>query len=198
MSWLATLRGGKCSSARGLSYATLAFCLIAAPCGAPTQVTGPREESEVKAAMLFNFVRFVDWPDPVNYGTLTIGLLADPAFIAVFERMFRGRTVNGRPVVVKPVGRPSDAGDCQVVFVSRALGSQWRFIRDALAGRSVLTVSDMPDFSLRGGIIGLFEENRRLRFEINLTAARSAGLRPWAQLLKLGRVVEIPPPKAGK
>jgi len=101
----------------------------------------------------------------------------------------RGATVRDRPLVVRRAGDAASLASCQIVYVSRSERSRWPSEAKAFDASAVLTVSDIEDFAERGGIIELYLENRRVRFEINRSQAERSGLKIGSELLSLGKIV---------
>ena len=137
-------------------------------------------EYQVKAAFLYNFLKFVEWPDPGDNRPWSIGVAGGWEFAQILEDTLRGKTVNGRPVAVTRLEGPGDAGGCQVVFIRTALKLP------LAVPPGVLTVGEDPGFLGHGGIINFYIEGNKVRFEISAEAARAAGLHVSSQLLKLG------------
>lgn len=162
----------------------------AAPAEEPAAGAGAPLERAVKAAYLYNFTRFVTWPgasDPAQRPGLTIGVLADAAFARAVSEAVSGRSVAGRPLAVRHFRSAEQVQPCDVLFVDRARASGFAYLQGRLAGRPVLTVSDAPGFVADGGVIGLFLEDGRVRFEVSDAAARQAGLAVSSKLLRLSR-----------
>lgn len=141
------------------------------------------EEAQVKAAFLFNFAKFTSWPSPPE-GPLVIGIAGDPAFSGVVERLVKGRTVNGRELVAKRHDDGEDLTGCHVLFVGaperRDIASWLARVRGP-----VLTVGETPGFLRDGGMVRLYVENNRIRFQISQKNAEAAGLKISSQLLML-------------
>lgn len=171
---------------RGLALA--AACLLglaAAPAGAQ------HNPYAVKAACLYNFIKFVDWPDrafPEGSSTLTIGVLGDNPFGNALNTL-NGKQVKGKTLVVRQVTSVKEAQVCQMVFVSTSERSHLPQILEALQGSSVLTVGEMVGFARGGGIICFTEQGNNLAFEINQGAAARSRLTISSQLLKLAKNV---------
>lgn len=146
-------------------------------------------EYEVKAAFLFNFMQFVEWPNgfSTNAGSpLLIGVLGEDPFGPILEKTIKGETLQGRPLAIKRTQRIADLKDCHLVFVCRSEAAHLTEILDAMRAYSVLTVSDVDQFCRHGGMIGLINEGGRVRFEINQDVAEQGRLRISAKLLRLG------------
>ena len=145
-------------------------------------------EYQVKAAYLANFGRFVEWPGSAavsNSETFNICVLGRDPFGADLDAALAGETIGRAHMLAKRISRPQDAVDCRILFISSSEVSQWKEILAALKTLSVLTVSDMPQFARRGGIIQFLLDGNRVRFDINLAATERVGLNLSSELLKL-------------
>jgi uncharacterized protein DUF4154 len=146
-----------------------------------------QREYEIKAAYLYNFIKYVDWP---SYGdTITIGVLGANPFGSALAPL-NGKSVKGRRLTIKQVDSLRDAQKCQIIFVSSSERARLQEIFDNLKPARVLTVGEMQGFANGGGIINFVEENNKVRFEINPEAARQAGLSISSELLKLAKLVK--------
>ena len=153
---------------------------------------GGSKEYEIKAAFLYNFVQFVKWPPGVFSSPdapLNIGVLGDDPFNGALEDTIHGETVDGHKVVVKHAQNLDDLRDCQLIFVARSEESKVDQILSTTGPRPILTVSEIERFAENGGDIDFYIAGGKVRFEINATAARHAGLKLSSQLLALGRIV---------
>ena len=144
-------------------------------------------EYEVKAAFLYNFIKFTAWPGEEMSKSGELG--KDP-FGAALDKVVEGETVYKKPIVTKRFSRLEDAASSHVLFISSSEGNNLPAILRALDSHSVLTVSEIENFAQRGGVINLKKENERIVFEINIDAAKQAGLTMNAQLLKLAKIVK--------
>jgi hypothetical protein len=144
-------------------------------------------EYEIKAAYLYNFIKYVDWP--TSKDTVTIGVLGGNPFGPALSPL-NGKIVKGRRVVVKEIDSVRDAANCQVIFVSSSERQRLREILENLKNAHVLTVGEMDGFAEDGGIINFIEENNKVRFEINPDAARRTGLTISSELLKLAKLTK--------
>ena len=172
--------------------AALICLLIALPHASAFAQKKGTGEYELKAAFLFNFVKFVKWPSHAfsdETSPLAIGILGNDPFAGALDRTVRGETVGGRIVKVRRSGRVEELRDCQIVFVSRAERTNVGDILAAMHGSAVLTIGETEQFSRQGGVISLLMNRGHVGFEINVAAGRRAGLEISSKLLKLGRVV---------
>jgi len=146
-----------------------------------------QREYEIKAAYLYNFIKYVDWP---SYGdTITIGVLGGNPFGPALAPL-NGKVVKGRKVVVRELDSVRDAQKCQIIFVSSSEKQRLPEILDSLRSARVLTVGETQGFADDGGMINFIEENNKVRFEINAEAAHRTGLNISSELLKLAKLVK--------
>lgn len=153
-------------------------------------------EYPLKAAFLYNFTKFVDWPgasfssprDPI-----VIGVLGPAAFSATLERIVRDRQVNGRAILVKRVASADVARAVHVLFVTAAEEEHFEQIRAGLATSPILIVGESDSLWALGGAITFVLEEDKVRFEIDASAAERSGLRISAHLQKLARAVRRAP-----
>ena len=149
-------------------------------------------EAELKAAFIYNFAKYVDWPaDALSAapGGLTLCLLGprDALFDALAE--FNGKLVRNLSIQVRAAGRSSNLKVCQVLVFAESEGEHFEAVLRRLEGAPVLTVNGSGRFLDAGGIIALVAEGDKLRFDINLAVARRNNLVLSSNLLKLARQV---------
>lgn len=145
-------------------------------------------EYQVKAAFIFNFIKFVEWPAAAFTDTnapLTIGVFGKNPFEDHLQLATQNKLVNNRPVAVKACPSLADARQCHVVFVSNSEKSRLTTVVEGLTGAAVLTIADTEGFIKYGGMINFFRDGNKFRFEINDAAARKAGLKISSKLLSL-------------
>ena len=146
-------------------------------------------EHEIKAAYLFQFGRYVEWPVQEPAGFVICVLGRDP-FGAALDDIVKGKLISGRSVGTRRIGEPADVQDCHVIFVSPSEDDRLPAILNALRGSSVLTVGDGTAFTRQGGMVGFILTDRKVRFVVNLAAAEAAQLKLSSQLLRLAASVE--------
>jgi len=149
-------------------------------------------EYQVKATYLYNFGRFVQWPSNATTAkgdSFSICVLGQDPFGPSLDSTLAGETLDGKPLAAKRISTPRDAGECRILFISSTEESHLKEILAALDESSILTVSDMPAFSRRGGMIQFVLEGGKVRFEINLAKAETAKLSLSSELLKVATTV---------
>jgi hypothetical protein len=150
-------------------------------------------EYKVKAAFVYNFAKFVEWPAQklgADNAPLVVGVLGPNPFGDELENALKGRQINGRPLVVRQFENIETARAAHLLFVTLNDESK---LRKAFKEYGVLTVGQSEAFARSGGIITFTFENDKLRFEINIGAAEQAGLKISAQLQKLATTVRKGP-----
>lgn len=146
---------------------------------------------QVKAAYLYGFGRFVQWPagGTTANSSFNICVLGQDPFGSTLDSTLAGQTVGGRKVEAKRISSPKESTDCQILFLGPSEDERLAEIIGSLDKAAILTVSDMPHFTDRGGMIQFVLEGNRVRFEVNLTAAQNAGLAMSAELLQVAVAV---------
>lgn len=148
-------------------------------------------EHEIKAAFLYNFVKFVQWPASSFSGAdapVTICLLGQDPFGTTLDDLIENEKVQGRPLAVRRLGRADAPAGCHVLFVAPAERTRFEAILRTVDTRRVLTVSDAMDFLAAGGHISFFMESNRVRFAVNAPAARDAEFQINSRLMRLARI----------
>jgi hypothetical protein len=168
--------------------------LLAAPLSARRQ-TGA---DAIKAAFLYNFTRFVEWPAAAAAGAdgrFHVCVAAEPAFVAHIETMLKGEDVNGRPVSLAVPDPPDPARSCHLVYLGAAHAQRAARLVAALRRAPVLTVGEGAAFVEKGGMIAFILEDNRVKFDINKAAVDQAGLSVSSKLLRVARHVQTGPPR---
>jgi hypothetical protein len=171
-----------------LGFALLAFFL--SPPNLLAQQPLAPTELQVKAAFLYKFGAFVAWPNPAPSGPFAICVLGRDVFGQILDATVKGGTIDGKALVARRVVSISEASQCRILFVSSSEESRLKPILAELNKFPVLTVSDIPHFSDRGGMIEFVLENGRVRFDVNLASAEKSGLTLSSELLKVASVVK--------
>jgi len=149
----------------------------------------------IKAGFIYNFAKLVEWPTsafPQPDSPIVIGILGDDPFGATLDRIVTDKKINGRGIAVKRLkwGRDvKDLRDCNILFISSSEKEHLDSVVDAMKWLPVLTIGDAPGFARRGGIINFTLEDNKVRFEVNVEAAKHADLTISSRLLTLARIV---------
>ncbi len=147
-------------------------------------------EYRVKAALIYNFAKFVEWPDAVSAGDpFIIGVLGQDPFGAALD-VLQGRTVSGKRVIVKRFETLDALERSDILFISSSEHDNLADILDAVSGDAVLTVGETELFAETGGVIGLVNQQTTIRLQINFGASQRSGLQISSKLLELAKIVE--------
>lgn len=146
----------------------------------------------LKAAFLYNFARFTEWPQDALAGgqRLSLCVVGDHAAADALEQIIKGRVVEGHTLTVEIIKPDGPVRSCHLLYVSALDSKQSAQLLDTVKGAPVFTVSDAGRFAESGGIAQLISENNRMRFAINVTAADRARLRLSSKLLTLATIIK--------
>lgn len=144
-------------------------------------------EQDVKAGMIYNFLRYTQWPGARD-GALIVCVYGRDPFAGRLAPM-AGRTVNQRPIEVRTLTAGASIDRCSLLFINADERDDWPRLRGALSDGGVLTVSDYEGFARSGGMIEFTRANNRIGLRINVAAAEAAQLRVEERLLRLAAVV---------
>src|SRR5438552_2507599 len=179
---------------RSMAFAWLCFLLSA---GALLSAEGPApSEDQVKAAILFNLTKYVDWPAQSFANTnspLILGILGEDNFGDDFRRMVEQKSINGRKLLVRHLASSEGAQAVHLLFISASEKKRLPEILAKLKGAPVLTVGETETFISLGGIIRLANRENRIRPEVNLAAAERAHLKISSKLLNVSDVIKSRP-----
>jgi hypothetical protein len=140
---------------------------------------------DVEAAYLYNFGKFVRWPDDPSHGPVLICVAGKDPFAQTVAHLVTGERLNDRPLQVRNLDRASAVQGCSILFVGDGQRAQMDAYVAAADGKPILTVGDSPDFLARGGIVQFVFEEDHVRFSVNINAAKRNGLALSSQLLKV-------------
>jgi len=174
---------------RALAVLLVALALATAPARAA-------DVNQVKADMLWNIAKFIRWPESAfakGESDFVFTILGDDSLAEALAASLSTRTINGRPVFVRVVGRVQDVVGSQILYVATSTLGRFPDVVRELHGSPVLTVANAAGFVEGGGMVDFVAEDDKVRFEIHQARAEKAGLKISARLLALARVVESDP-----
>jgi hypothetical protein len=171
----------------------LVFVAAATAGDARAQESVRLAEQDIKAGLLYNFLRYTEWPQPSASGaTMVVCIYGRDPFSGRLASM-SGRTVNQRTIEVRVLQEAAQANACSLLFLSADERSNWPRLRSQLGERGVLTVSDYDGFARSGGMIEFTRINNRIGVRVNVEAAQAANLSVQDRLLRLASVVRTAP-----
>jgi hypothetical protein len=164
--------------------------LLASPGSLPANSTA--EEYSIKAAFLFHFAQFVDWPQGAfreANSPLTYCTLGEDPFRGALDASLSGKTIGARPLQVRHLKQPQGIQGCHVLFIGEGEKKQLPTVLAMVKASPVLVVGESERFAQDGGMIGFCLEENKICFEINLEAAEHAKLKISSRLLALAKTV---------
>jgi hypothetical protein len=153
------------------------------PSPAPTQY-------DVQAVYLFDFAKFVRWPPASEHETISICIAGQQVFADTLTRIVAGERVDSHALSVRLVQQPQEESACDILFIGSAAEGRLDSLLAATNGKSVLTVSDVPGFLDRGGMIQFLIVGNRVRFSVDLRPVASSGISLSSELLKVAVAVK--------
>jgi len=153
-------------------------------------------EYDVKAAYLYNFAKFIEWPAesfPSPDAPFSICVLGRDPFGPVLDDVARGERIHGRPLVVRRLKGWDDAEECQILFVSTSVQEDFNQLLGGHTFRRTLTVGEVPQFLEAGGHIGFFLEGASVRFAVNADSVARTDLQISSKLMRVARVDRTKP-----
>jgi YfiR/HmsC-like len=181
---------------RLLLIATLALPFSAAP----SQPSHPVTQSDLEAVYLYNFGKFVSWPQEDSSSSIpfTICTLGNEDFDGALDNLTSNDSMQGRKIVIRRLTSIAGADGCHILFLGES--EEVRLARDlsAIHLKPILTVSTLPSFLDRGGMIQFISQNKRVRFAVNLSSTAQAHLAVSSELLKVAVAVQGKPAEVSK
>lgn len=163
------------------------FWLLLAAMSSPAQVSHPTEY-QLKAAFLYNFAKFIDWPAealPDDQSPFVIGILGDNPFGNELEQTVAGKKINEHPISVRQFTSVAATTNCHILFISGSEPKHLAEIIQSLNSAAVLTVVETGQFKESNGMVNFVKESSKIHFEINNEKAKAAHLTISSKLLNL-------------
>jgi len=175
--------------------------MLALPSRAQTGNPSDSSEYLIKAGFTYNFAKLMQWPAsafPQPDSPIIIGILGNDPFGVTLDSVLTGKKVNTRGFVVKHLKWGADIKGCNILYVSTTEAAHLDEILHTIKGLPILTIGQMPDFARRGGIVNFIIEDDKVRFEVNVEAAKQADISISSRLLTLAKIVPQTGPEASK
>jgi hypothetical protein len=177
-------------------FGFIAACLICVALAIPGRAqngdVSDSSEYLIKAGFVYNFANLMQWPAsafPKPDSPIVIGILGSDAFGGTLDEVLAGKKVNGRPFLVKHLKWGMDLKDCNILFVSSSEMTRLDEILHLVKGLPILTIGEAPNFARRGGIINFILVEDKVRFEVNVEAAKQADINISSRLLTLAKII---------
>lgn len=146
-----------------------------------------RSTQEIYAAMLYNFIKYVQWPDEGAGGEFVVGVMGDDNVYATLKQWYDGKPKGTKKYVIKKLASASEASSCQVVFMGKP--KDFDNVKNSVTGRSVLTITDANGLGQRGSCINFKVVDGKLRFELNQGVVAGSNLKVSSQLSSMAILI---------
>jgi hypothetical protein len=144
-----------------------------------------RPTHEIHAAMLYNFIKYVQWPNETEPGTFVVGVMGEEDVFATLQKWYDGKPKGSKKYSIKKLSSAAEAADCQVVYVGRSKNREFDSIKSSTAGKSVLTITDGNGLGQKGSCINFKVIDGKLKFELNQATLTSSNLKVSNQLTSM-------------
>jgi hypothetical protein len=191
--WQVTTHGARRPGRLAPAIGLLLVALLAFDVLIPFPAESATTEYEVKAAYLYQFGKFVEWPEGGLSRTddpFAICIVGTDPFGAVLDETISGRTVQDKKVIAKRLTPTDDKSSCNILFVSPSEQHRLVNVLREVSGRSILTVGTTAEFLSQGGMINFRLEQGKVRFEVNLAALQQGNLKMSSELLKVATLIK--------
>lgn len=144
-----------------------------------------RPTHEIHAAMLYNFIKYTQWPAEGDGGEFVIGVIGEENVFNTVKQWYDGKPKGGKKIVVKKLGAPGESGDCQVVYIGKGRSKDFETVKTSTSGKAVLTVSDSNGLGAKGSCINFKIVDGKLKFELNQATVSASNLKIASQLTSM-------------
>jgi hypothetical protein len=179
-------------SIRRLCLLASLWLALAAGWNVPAAGAKAVSEYQAKAAFVFNFTKFVEWPEEAlaTNAPFVIGIVGSDAFGDILDEAVKAEQVHGRPLLIKRLKRGDAVENCQILFIGRAENDQLEPLLKQASQSSILTVGEVEGDAARGVMINLLVVKDTMKMEINRQRVEQAHLQISSKLLTLAKIVE--------
>ncbi len=165
------------------------FCSLFALVASLVAAAQERPIHEVHSAMLYNFIKYIQWPDQAEAGKFVIGVIGDEQLFATLKNWYEAKPKGAKQFEIRQLQSSGDAADCHVVYIGKSKSKEFENIRSSINGKSVLTVTNQDGLAKKGSCINFKMVEGKLRFELNAAAAEAANLKVSTQLSAMAIVI---------
>ncbi|HYC83915.1 MAG TPA: YfiR family protein [Chryseosolibacter sp.] len=148
-----------------------------------------RPTHEIHAAMLYNFIKYVQWPNEGEAGDFIVGVLGEENVFNTLKTWYDGKPKGTKKYVIRKLASAAEAGDCQVVYVGKSKSKEFENIKSSVAGKSILTITDGNGLGQKGSCINFKVIDGKLKFELNQAVVTSANLKVSGQLTSMAIMI---------
>ena len=148
-----------------------------------------RPVHEIHSMMLYNFIKYVQWPNETDGGEFIVGVIGDENVFNTLKQWYDGKPRGSKKYVIKKLDTPADAANCQVVYVGKSKNREFENIKNSTTGKSVLTITDGNGLGQKGSCINFKVVDGKLKFELNQGMVSSSNLKVSGQLSSMAILI---------
>lgn len=148
-----------------------------------------RPTHEIHAAMLYNFIKYVQWPNEGEAGDFVVGVIGDEKIFATLTQWYNGKPKGSKKYVIKQLSSAEEAAECQVVYIGKSKNREFDNIKNSTSGKSVLTITDGNGMGQKGSCINFKVIDGKLKFELNQGMVNSSNLKVSNQLSSMAILI---------
>ena len=150
---------------------------------------GEKPIHEIHAAMIYNFMKYVQWPDDGNPGEFVVGVLGEDNVFNTLKNYYDGKPKGAKKYSIRKLADASEAASCAVVYIGKNKSREFENVKNAITGKPVLTITDSFNLGKKGSCINLKVIDDKLKFEINQNSINSATLKVASQLASMAIMI---------
>jgi len=174
---------------RVINKASVIATLLVVILGVTSSFAQERERHELHSMMIYNFLKYIQWPESANSGQFVIGVIGDDDVYNTLKTWYGDRDRMGKTLRVKKLDSPSDAKDCQLVYIGSAASNEFDAIHGVVSNNPTLIITDKNGLGKKGSGINFKTVNNRLKFELNQNALDASKLKVSSQLTAMAIVI---------
>ena len=148
-----------------------------------------RPTHEIHAAMVYNFIKYVQWPDEAEAGEFVVGVIGDDNVFNTLKQWYDGKPKGSKKYVVKKLAASADANSCHVVYIGKSKSREFENVKASTSGKSVLTVTDGNGLGQKGSCINFKVVDGKLKFELNQATVSGSNLKVSSQLSSMAILI---------
>ncbi|MEO1050853.1 MAG: YfiR family protein [Bacteroidota bacterium] len=169
-----------------LKVSLIALCLLFA--GQSTYAQGDRPQEEIYSMMIYNFLKYIEWPGNAQSGDFVIGVIGDDAVYNTLTKWYSTKKKGTQSIVIKKFSS-IDQVNCHMVFMGKSMSKEFDKLKDQLSGKNTLIVTNKSGLGAKGSGINFKIENNRLKFELNKSSITASKLKVSSKLMGMAEVI---------
>lgn len=148
-----------------------------------------RPQHEIHAAMLYNFIKYIQWPDEGSGGDFIVGVFGHDDVYETLKKWYDGKPKGAKKYVIRKLDTPDQAGQCHVIYLGKTKSRNFDEVKSSTSGKSVLTITDANGLGQKGSCINFKVVDGRLKFELNQETVNSSNLKVSSQLTSMAILI---------